>query len=321
MIQLINMKPQHPKIMSFTKSFLLLLALIIAGCSKDQENTPELPPVIDKLEIGLNNNETGVIGKDFHFNAEVLVSGKIETVQIKILPRAGESYAKIWSYDITWDQYKDAKNATVHKHFYIPTDATEGKYDFIIIVNDQNGTKLELKKSLTIYAEGNVPVNPAVSIFNVFRNDERYYRNGKFIIGGAVLSKNDKFTSQVSISGVKGDGKMYLLLINAKLNHRPESIAQIDFSKVIVYDVYEHKGWANAEVFSNAVVDLSTNTSVRIFPNMTIGGTTDNNLPSANPVSGIRAWESGTYYYGVVYQNSTYNIAYYSYIKLPIVIN
>jgi hypothetical protein len=150
------MKQKHLTIMSFKKPFLLLLlALIFAGCRKDQEDSPEVPPVIDKLEIGLNNNETGVIGKDFHFNAEVVVSGKIETVQIKILPRAEESYVRTWSHEITWDQYKDAKNATVHKHFYIPTDAAEGKYDFIIIVNDQNGTRLELKKSLTIYAEGN----------------------------------------------------------------------------------------------------------------------------------------------------------------------
>jgi len=136
----------------------LLFTLCFTACRKDNDGNPELGlPTINNLEIGLNNNEAGVIGKDFHFNAEVLVSGKIENVQVKILPRSGETYSKVWSHEITWDQYRDAKNTTVHKHFYIPTDAVEGKYDFLIIVNDQNGTKLEVKKSLTIYTEANAP--------------------------------------------------------------------------------------------------------------------------------------------------------------------
>lgn len=42
------------------------------------------------------------------------------------------------------------KNATVHKHFDIPENAVEGKYDFTIIVNDENGTTLEEKRNITI---------------------------------------------------------------------------------------------------------------------------------------------------------------------------
>jgi len=144
-----------------TKSTLiafLLFASIFTSCRKDNNDSPELSaPTVENLEIGLDNNETGVIGKDFHFNADVLVSGKIENVQVKILPRSGEHYAKAWSHEITWDSYRDAKNATVHKHFYIPTDAVEGKYDFVVIINDQNGSKLEVKKSITIYSEANAP--------------------------------------------------------------------------------------------------------------------------------------------------------------------
>jgi len=301
---------------------LLLIAASFTACEKDDSDKPDLTiPTISNLEIGLNNNEIGVIGKDFHFNADVLVSGKIADIQVKILQRSGENYAKVWSHEIIWDQYKDAKNATVHKHFYIPTDAAEGKYDFLVLVTDQNGSKLEVKKSLSIYAEANVPVNPVASIFNIFRNDERFYRNGNFITAGSTLAKGNKFVSQVTISGVKGDGKMYLLLINKKVNHRPESIDKIDFSKVVVYDVYEHKGWANTDHFSNSVFDLSTNTSVRTFPSLAIGGVTDNNLPQANLINGVKAWESGTYYYGVVYQNTTYNMGYFQYIEVPVVIN
>src|SRR5690606_18817694 len=160
---------------------------------------------------------------------------------VKILPRSGETYAKAWELETTWDQYKNAKNATVHKHSDIPADAVEGKYDFLIIVNDQNGTTLEEKREINIYKAENLPVDPTLSLMNVNVNGSFFYRNGAFTVEGANLSENDKFSAQATIEGVKGDGKMYLLLINKKLGHRPESIDQIDFEKVIVYDVFEHK--------------------------------------------------------------------------------
>jgi len=317
-------KRQSSKFMT-TKStisaFLLIISTFLA-CKKDSQAPPEIAiPTIENLEVGLNNNEIGVIGKDFHFNAEVLAASKIENVQVKILPRGGESYTKPWSYEITWDQYKDAKNTTIHKHFDIPADASEGKYDFLIIVNDQNGRMLEVRKSITIYAEANVPVNPALSILNIFANNARFYRGGKFTTEGAVLKKGDLLNSQVTISGVKGDGKMHLLLINKKLNHRPEAVDKIDFSKVIVYDVYEHKNWANTDFFSNSVADPTNNMLIRNWPALTIGATTDNNLPQANAINGAKTWETGTYYFGVVYQNTTYNMGYFQYIEVPVVIN
>src|SRR5690606_22417065 len=103
---------------------------------------------------------------------------------------------------------KDAKNATVHKHFDIPADAAEGKYDFLIIVNDQNGTTLEERRGISLYKAENLPVDPTLSIFNVSVNGLFFYRDGKFATDGATLSKNDRFSSQVTIEGVKGDGIM-----------------------------------------------------------------------------------------------------------------
>lgn len=284
---------------------VLILASTFSACKKDKDEATPAAPTLSNLEIGLGNNETAVIGKDFHFNADILAGDKIADVQIKILQRTGETYAKVWQHEIVWDQYAGVKNTNIHKHFDIPADAAEGKYDFIIIVNDQNGAKLELKKSLTLYTEANLPVNPGLSIFNIFANGARYYRNGKFIDSTLALKKGDLFNSQVTITNVKGDGKMYLLLINKKHNHRPESVDKIDLSKVIVYDMYEHKGWTATESFSNAVVDLSNNSVVRKFPDLTIG-------------EEGKVWESGNYYFGVVYQNTTYNMGYYHYIEVPV---
>ncbi|MCD8739292.1 DUF4625 domain-containing protein [Mucilaginibacter roseus] len=303
---------------------LVIISLTIAlfsACKKEKQSEPDKPvPDITNIEVGLNNNEIGVIGKDFHFNAEVLAATKLENIQIKILQRQGENYTKTWQHEITWE-YKDAKNATVHKHFNIPDNAPEGKYDFLIVINDQSGSKLEIKKSITIYMAANVPVNPAASIFNIFANDARFYRNGKFTVEGSKLKTGDVIKSQVTITDVKDDGKMYVLLINKKLNHRPESIEKIDFSKVIVYDVLEHKGWVKSEYFSNSTVDPVTFQPIRVFPSFTIGGTTDNNTPIGNAINGVKAWESGTYYFGVVYKNTTHNIGFYHYIEVSIEVN
>jgi hypothetical protein len=293
---------------------LLLLATLFSACKKDQDAPAPLAPTITNVEVGLGNNELGVIGKDFHLNAKVLAGSKIENVRVIIQQRSGETYAKVWSHEINWLEYKDTKNASIHKHFDIPADAAEGKYDFLIIVQDQNGTTLEEKRNLTIYEEKNLPVNPKQTIFNLFRNYQRYYRKGAFTTPGAKLLKGDTLHSQVAISSVKGDGKLYLLLINKKFNHRPESIEQIDFSKAIVYDVVEHKGMATAGDFSNTI----DGNVVREWPQLVIGGATDNNAPTPNAISGSKAWETGTYYYGLVYKNTTYNMSFFEYIEVPI---
>lgn len=298
---------------------VFLFVITFTACENDDQPKPELTkPTIDNIEIGLGNNQIGVIGKDFHFNAEILAGDKIENVQVKILPRSGETYAKVWKLEITWDQYKGVKNATAHKHFDIPADAVEGTYDFFIIVNDQNGTTLEEKREINIYKAENLPVDPTLSQFNVNKNGSFFYRNGAFTAEGAKLSKNDKFSAQATIEGVKGDGKMYLLLISKKLGHRPESIDHIDFEKVIVYDVYEHKDWQEGGSFSNAVFDEATFTWSRKIPSLVIGADHDNNAPQPGVIGGSKVWESGTYYFGVVYKNTTYNMGYFQYIELAL---
>lgn len=310
--------------MKTTKTMVAILLFlgIFTACSKEDQPEIELAkPSIDNIEIGLGNNQIGVIGKDFHFNAEVLAGDKIKNVQVKILPRSGENYEKDWQLEITWDQYKDAKNATVHKHFDIPEDAAEGTYDFLIIVNDQNGTKLEEKQEIKIYKAENLPVNPTLSLFNVNVNGSFFYRDGKFTTDGARLTMDDKFSAQATIEGVKGDGKMYMILINKKLGHRPENIDQIDFDKAIVYDVYEHENWVEGGSFSNAVYDFETFTWIRKVPQLIIGAASDNNQPQPGAIVGSKAWESGTYYFGVIYKNTTYNMSYFQYTEIPVKID
>ena len=287
------------------------------ACDNDNENNEEkAKPTIDKIELGLGNNEIGVIGEDFHFNAEVVAGDKIETVQIKIAQINTEKYSKVWSHEISWPQYTGAKNTTIHKHFDIPAEAPEGKYDFIISIKDQNGTSLEIKKTLNIYAAGNLPVNPVASVLTVFKNEDFFYRKGQYYKEGDSFKTGDKLMSQITLAGVKGKGILYLLLINKTAKHLPESVDQIDFTKVIVYDVIEHKNMAEAGTFSNTPFDENTNTFSREMPELFIGAQKDNNLPAPQDIS--KAWTGGNYVYRAVYKNTTYNINFSQSIDIPI---
>lgn len=293
----------------------LLSVMAFTACNNDDAEEVKPTATIDKIELGLGNNETAVIGQDFHFNAEIIAADKIGDVQIKITQKSTETYTKAWSHEIIWTQYSGAKNATVHKHFDIPADAAEGKYDFTIIVNDQNGSKLEVKKSLTIYKQENLPVNPVASIFTVFINDGFFYRKGAYKSEGEKYKNGDLLQSQLTLTGIKGSGKMYMLLIRKNANHNPESIDQIDFSKVIVYDVYEHKDMSEVGEFSN--VPWNGTSFTREMPHMIIGSAKDNNIPAQDLIAN-NAWVSGDYIFKVLYKNTTYNINFSQSVNVPI---
>src|SRR5688500_2586893 len=84
--------------------FFLAFTTVITSCNKDDEAAPTLQkPTIDNVEVGLNNNEIGVAGRDFHINAQILAGDKIENVQIKINQRSGETYSKVWAHEVTYD--------------------------------------------------------------------------------------------------------------------------------------------------------------------------------------------------------------------------
>ena len=131
---------------------LLTITAILCSCQIDPD--PVLPvPTIKNLEVGLNNNEVGIIGRDFHLNADIVAGNQIDLVQVKIEPISGENYAKSWRFVLSWEEYKGAKSTNVHEHFDIPIDAIEGRYDFLLLVSDENGTMIEEKRSITIYAQ------------------------------------------------------------------------------------------------------------------------------------------------------------------------
>jgi hypothetical protein len=306
-------KQQRLKMTRTVKIFaaILLAASVLSACKKDKSDEPELPkPTIEDVELGLGNTGIAVIGADFHFDANIVAADKIEKVEVKIVQKSDETYSKPWSHEIVWTQYKDLKNTKVHKHFTIPADAAEGKYNFYVNVYDQNGSKLELKRDFAIYTTANLPVNPVITMLNLTKNWQPIFdTHGMNENPVEKYAKGDTLTSQINIAFVKGDGILYMLLIKKSLNHHPTTVEQIDFTKAIVYDVYQHKNEAEIFGFSNSVVDFSTDpwTFHKDIPEFKIGAEHDNNAPVPNSITGSKAWESGEYNLVVIYKNTTYN--------------
>ncbi|ASV30744.1 DUF4625 domain-containing protein [Maribacter cobaltidurans] len=310
-------------------SLLFVALFTITACTNDDNDDEEevilVEPTLEDVEVGLNNNEIGVMGRDLHFNASVLAGDKIDMVSIKIQPKSGETYVSDWSYERKWDEYKGIKNATVHKHFDIPENAVEGIYDFIIIVEDENGTTLEEVRTITIYLAENLPVDPQVGTIIVGNLEtDRYAHISYFgeVQNGTdgLLIMNETAVAQGSITGVKGDGKLYVVLINKKHNHKPESIDAIDYSKTIVWNIAEHIDKATTGNFSNTFSDFTATPFVIIYPEFTIGAAYDNNLPKPNPIDGLKAWEAGDYYLGFLYENTTYKMGLFKYIEVSLVL-
>jgi hypothetical protein len=318
--------PRKLKRMKTTKVLLtglMLFMLAFAACKKDNrvEPEPEIPtPTMENLELGLGDSGIGVIGEDFHFEGDILAVDKIDTVEVQFVQKPGQTYSKPWKHEIIWTQYKGLKNTNIHKHFNIPKEAAEGKYDLIVIVHDENGSKLEVKRDLEIYTRTNLPIRPIVSGLYMHRNWMPFYdsHSDRDNYPTQRFKKGDTLQVQANISFVKGDGKLYLLLIKKSANYNPKTIEEVDLSKSIVYDVFEHKKEANIYDFSNTIFDFNSYTVVRNMPNLIIGAEKDNNTPEANTISGAKAWQTGDYNLVMIYKNTTANQTLYKSIPLGI---
>ena len=280
-------------------SFLLFLLFLFSSCQKD--DTPVLhAPVFENVEVGSGNNHQGVIGKDFHFEMDVVAGDRIKNIQVFIKQRNEESYAKKWSFEVTWDEYQGVKNTNVHKHFSIPADAPEGKYDFVIRVNDENGSFKEETVLLELIGAANLPVNPEVYSILVEKINTGFvyiFNRGYTDPNDKGYKKGDTLRSYVDISNVKGDGILYTILVRKDAGHMPESVNGIDFSKVIVADMREHKNLLEVGNFTNYLESSAQK--------LMIG-------------EAGKTWSNGDYYLGIVYTNRTYNMSAYYYIPLEL---
>jgi hypothetical protein len=299
--------------MKKVKSILLFLmtASAFVACNNDDDNEV-LKPTAANIEIGTANNKQALVGRDFHFNADVTAGDKIKNVELKILPKTGEKYTKDWKLELTWPQYIGVKNTNVHKHFTIPADAPEGKFDFLFIVTDENGSTLEIKEVLTITDPANMPVDPVVGRDMLSRNEDLIYYMETWVEPQLVFKKNDKLTAHAQISQIMGNGILYSVLIKKSFNYHPESIDNLDFKKVIIISKVEHKDLPAA----SKITTLQKINDVYGGESIVIGADKDN---EGNAITAEKAWESGQYNWVVLYKNTSYNMS--TYKSMPITIN
>lgn len=287
----------------------LLLSAAFTSCDND-DNNEILKPTAENIEIGTSNNKEALIGRDFHFNADVVAGDKIASVQLKILPKNGETYTKDWKLEFTWPEFNGAKNTTVHKHFTIPLEAPEGKYDFLFLVTDQNGSQLEVKEVITLTDPANMLVDPLIGRDMLSRNEDLIYYMETWVEPELILKKNDKLTAHAQISQIMGNGILYSVLIKKSLNYNPESIDNLDFKKVIIISKVEHKDLGPASKIST----LQKTNDVYGGETIVIGAEKDND---GNPIN--VQWESGQYNWVVLYKNTSYNRSAYKSIPVTIV--
>jgi len=295
-------------------ALLLLVVFFAASCKKDE--SPEIKiPTVSNVEIGTANNRQAIRGRDFHLNADVIAGDKIKSVEVKILQKTGGNYTKVWKFELAWDQYNGVKNTNVHKHFTIPAEAPEGKYDFYFIVQDENGTKLEIKEDFTILDATSIEVDPKIGRDIFSRNGTMIYYMDTYVEQELIFKKGDEFTAHAQVSEIKGDGILYTVLIKRTANYFPESIDKLDLNKAIVISKVTHNGLPSASKVST----LKQVNGVYGGESIIIGAEKDGNEPNANPINGEKAWASGKYNLVILYKNTTYNMSTYKSVPITIV--
>jgi len=117
-----------------------------AACSKDE--TPEVDkPLIESLEVGIDNSGTAHPGSDLHLDAAILAPGGIASITLTIHPENGDG----WEFErVFTDGYEGLKNADFHEHIDVPADAAEGEYHLHLTVADKAGNTVEAESHLDI---------------------------------------------------------------------------------------------------------------------------------------------------------------------------
>ncbi len=289
----------------------MLLCALLVSCKKDGETAEAIVPQVENVEIGYANNKQAIRGRDFHFNADVLAGDKLESVQIKILPKADQTYTSSWKMEIDWSEFIGLKNANVHKHFTVPVEAPEGIYDFSFVVHDINGSKLELKEDLQIFDAANMPVDPIVDRDIFSRNDDMVYYMNTYVENPLIFKKGDKFTARAQIKQIQGDGVLYTALIKRTLNHFPETVEKLDLTKAIIISKVAHKELGPA---SKVNTYLLVNGAIS-GDDIIIGAEKDG---LGREIDGERQWQSGQYNLVILYKNTTFNVSTFKSIPITI---
>lgn len=148
------------------KFFSNTICIIIAasqfftlGCSKDETVTTKTE--ITGVEIAADHSKITYRNSELHIEAQIVAATRIRNVQLEISPRIS-GFGWVVSETYT-EGFSGFKNAEFHKHYRVPSGATGGTYDVLLIVNDENGTQERYEDTLRIETNPDLPATSGMA--------------------------------------------------------------------------------------------------------------------------------------------------------------
>ncbi|MFP4469835.1 MAG: DUF4625 domain-containing protein [Bacteroidota bacterium] len=174
--------------MKIYKSILIAVAaalLLLSSCSSDDDD--KTAPIIENLEIGLNNSLEFYRGGDVHLEFEASDNEGLSHYSIEIHPES--SLKTVWEYEKRWDFDENTKNALVHQHeIMIPENAATGAYHFHLTVVDINGNASFVEEEVHVH-EAQAGDGPEIHV-DSYPDDGQVFSTGETIsIAGHVHSE------------------------------------------------------------------------------------------------------------------------------------
>ncbi|MFW6222757.1 MAG: DUF4625 domain-containing protein [Bacteroidota bacterium] len=256
----------------FFKLFIALsFVLVINSCTEDDDFPA---PVIENMEIGLNNSMVAYRGSDLHLEADIIAEGRIDRIVVEIHPEGEHDHDKKsgntvsdhdhgWETEITWDEYKELKNTNFHKHIDVPLEAELGEHHLHFKVIDMQGKETSLEADIEVKN----PENTDAAVLSITSAPE----NGEIFHADDTISISGSATHELGLGG------MYIGL------------------------VIEDQGLEDSQVNANNTItilhthDFDSPTSHNFDAGIVVGAEEDNNI-TPKPIEGDIAWQEGNYY-------------------------
>lgn len=240
--------------------FALLASLfILSSCQKDDDDNTG--PIIEDLEIGLQNSKEFRQAGDVHIEFMASDNEGLAYYKIEIHPemKAGTDG---WEVDQRWDFDPGIKNTMVHQHdIKIPVDAALGDYHFHLEVVDVNGNATSVEADVKVL-EAAVGQGPEIHVEQHPADDESFANGQTIAISGDIHSDNGHV-----------DGLLIAIVREA------DSLADEDVNAANAIVLFHQDGFELYEVNFDASI--------------TVGAAQDNNQPTPNDIA---SWDLGEAY-------------------------
>lgn len=144
---------------------MMVIAAFSTALFMSCEPNETVKPVIQNVELGMQNSKTATVGGDLHVEADIIAEGKIASIRLVIHPEGEEAHvpayqavsklnaSEEWELDsIYTGVYANLKNTQFHEHIDIPADAPTGEYHLHLIVTDLEGNQTTYEDEIELLA-------------------------------------------------------------------------------------------------------------------------------------------------------------------------